>query len=434
MPQSSKYTDVDDNRDSVAFQKSPQWIGLQDSRADHGVAHRPLAIGATVTFNFVGECLYSYWRGVSGRGENTPFEGAHLGTDGDPYVTFCSKRDLPVGGYKLRATSGENFKLVTLDVFRVFGPNTTESSTLSPPTSSYPSSSFSSTPSGTTAISSPNPPVVSVSPTSSTTLPTAPGYSSLGPNPSSSAVSSQTSPGAESSPIVTSPSSNMSTEVVDTTTSLRPALPTAAESVATAARPTNTGALAGGTVGGLLLLLLVILLVTCRRRRLQNWSRPNLPSCFVLLDSISSSDSTGPTLTNRRISGTSQSTACLSLPPSYRSNTASSLAVAGSPVSTIPADRQSMSPKSHETPVHPALPSNPSSTPDPHPTMTQVLIPHAEVAQLGWYAHPELHAQGHSLLHILSSREAGASTPVRDVDSGLRLHEEAMLPPAYSQD
>ena len=59
MPQSSRYTDIDDNNDKVTYLKPSQWNGSDYKGAHYGVAHRPLAVGAKVTLDFVGEFLYS---------------------------------------------------------------------------------------------------------------------------------------------------------------------------------------------------------------------------------------------------------------------------------------------------------------------------------------------------------------------------------------
>lgn len=64
--------------------------------------------------------------------------------------------------------------------------------------------------------------------------------------------------------------------------------------------------------------------------------------------------------------------------------------------------------------------------PEPH-----VLNP--EVAQLPWRAPLQLQERGRSLLQALSERHEGArGRPAQDVDSGLRLYEEDVLPPPYS--
>ena len=59
MLQSSNHTDFDDNYRGVVYLEPSQWKGVVDLRAHNGVAHRPLAVGATVIYDFVGEFLYS---------------------------------------------------------------------------------------------------------------------------------------------------------------------------------------------------------------------------------------------------------------------------------------------------------------------------------------------------------------------------------------
>ena len=57
MPRSSDYSEIDDSHPSVVY--SLHWTIAQDPRALNAAAHRPLAVRETVTYDFVGEFLYS---------------------------------------------------------------------------------------------------------------------------------------------------------------------------------------------------------------------------------------------------------------------------------------------------------------------------------------------------------------------------------------
>ncbi|KAI0684392.1 hypothetical protein C8Q76DRAFT_762502 [Earliella scabrosa] len=83
----------------------------------------------------------------------------------------------------------------------------------------------------------------------------------------------------------------------------------------------------------------------------------------------------------------------------------------------------------HEADTPPLLNVRVDST--PVPPEPHVLNP--EVAQLPWRAPLQLHERGQCLLQALSERHEGArGRPAQDVDSGLRLYEEDVLPPPYS--
>ena len=60
----------------------------------------------------------------------------------------------------------------------------------------------------------------------------------------------------------------------------------------------------------------------------------------------------------------------------------------------------------------------------------------AEASRAPWYAPPERESRAQSLLRILSSRNRPPPRrqPTHDVDSGLRLYNEATLPPPYTPD
>ncbi|KAI0638696.1 hypothetical protein C8Q77DRAFT_1092297 [Trametes polyzona] len=71
------------------------------------------------------------------------------------------------------------------------------------------------------------------------------------------------------------------------------------------------------------------------------------------------------------------------------------------------------------------------------------LMPPAAVIPPGeWHAPPSEHSRAHALLRNLFSRghragsasNGGSVRPARDVDSGLRLYDDVVLPPPYTQD
>ncbi|EIW61138.1 uncharacterized protein TRAVEDRAFT_17947 [Trametes versicolor FP-101664 SS1] len=88
------------------------------------------------------------------------------------------------------------------------------------------------------------------------------------------------------------------------------------------------------------------------------------------------------------------------------------------------------------------------STPHPPPSPAfsnasgATLIPPAAAIPPGaWHAPPDSHGRAHTLLRSLFSRSGSRTVPSdelpvasRDVDSGLRLYDDVVLPPPYTQD
>ena len=131
-------------------------------------------------------------------------------------------------------------------------------------------------------------------------------------------------------------------------------------------------------------------------------------------------------------SGSSETLACSSESTSCRSDAASTHAVCGTQLPTV-------APEPH--PHGSALKSDEArmvsaptaevrvqceATPGP-------LSSNAEAAELRWYAPLGSQARGEALLRTASSREGSSPrASTHDVDSGLRLYEDAILPPPYS--
>ena len=90
-----------------------------------------------------------------------------------------------------------------------------------------------------------------------------------------------------------------------------------------------------------------------------------------------------------------------------------------------------------------------ASTPLPSPATSALPFPaslahmhgadvpdaHAEVSRVPWYVPAGLQARAQALLHSISAREGReerSHSPVRDVDSGMRMYNQDILPPAYT--
>ncbi|KAI0684400.1 hypothetical protein C8Q76DRAFT_762537 [Earliella scabrosa] len=140
----------------------------------------------------------------------------------------------------------------------------------------------------------------------------------------------------------------------------------------------------------------------------------------------------------RRVSSISETMCQVSEPPSYRSETASALAVVGSPTSVAPAQpapQHSLTPPKLDTPHALHTPSR--SFPDDRVDLSYTAESSplgAEAARLRWHAPPQLQERGRSLLQTLSGQSRRLRRPAQDMDSGLRLYEEDVLPPPYSAD
>ncbi|OJT12518.1 hypothetical protein TRAPUB_10919 [Trametes pubescens] len=91
---------------------------------------------------------------------------------------------------------------------------------------------------------------------------------------------------------------------------------------------------------------------------------------------------------------------------------------------------------SRSVPQTPASPAFSSAS----GTGTAPLMPPAALPPGAWHAPPDSHGRAHTLLRSLFSRGPRAgpgsvtSTAPRDVDSGLRLYDDVVLPPPYTQE
>ncbi|KAI0758005.1 hypothetical protein C8Q74DRAFT_1360230 [Fomes fomentarius] len=339
-------------------------------------------------------------------------------------VTFFSKRDLSSGNHQIVVTNvnGTNPNTFWLDYFLVYGPGASDVST--------------SGPSPTTVTSGDPRNTASVDGTTGT---------------SSAPVNTNVPPGSVST---TSTSSSI-----------------------------NTGAIVGGVIGGLAMLVLCGILVLLWRRRnpkvhqaIEPFAHTPVRSSLSPKGSSSNPSTASPHPGQRTLSEVTYASSVIvsSLPASVISpatnHTAPSdvasthrtdLATVGIAVASSPTTDSVPSPpvlalaqsKSFDSsrgsgpstprsglvfPSDSQVVSSPTESSSIPPTPTPLV--HDEISRAPWYVPAAAQSRAQSLLRAFSMRNrsqdsrAQIRTPARDVDSGMRLYNEASLPPAYTPD
>ncbi|KAI0758033.1 hypothetical protein C8Q74DRAFT_1441671 [Fomes fomentarius] len=366
----------------------------------------------------------------------TPLNNAQTSTQ----VTLCAITSLPSTHHTLRVHPGEganNNPLIS--GFVVFSDSAstravtpiavappTQQSSASPKDTSSPRPSHTSQstlrPSSITSGSSPKD---TLSPQPSHTSPSAPRPSTMTSRSTSAPPTNSPLPAPSiafpSSP-PTLPSSTASPWQDPSPTSQPQPSPTHAPS----ASP-HTALISTSIVGGVVLLVVVISLLLSRlwKRRRHEGSAQSYVGTVPTSDSAGADAEADPAQTSentfiapsptiRRLSGTC---APLAKPSSQQAH----LTMASITSSVSVTD-------GHRTPPPAGGSSDSLDTPSSHTRLV-----HGEVLSTAWYAPKELQSHAQSLLRGFSAQRRGASA-MRDVDSGLRVHDEATLPPPYTPD
>ncbi|OJT10296.1 hypothetical protein TRAPUB_13164 [Trametes pubescens] len=310
---------------------------------------------------------------------------------------------------------------------------------------------------------------------SQTTSPTVSSQSSLTNSSALSSTSASSTTGSSVAAIqyVTSVSG---TETIVST--LSDATPVGAAQTSAAPNPTgtagsdaastshsNVGLIAGAAVAGAAILAILAIVFLClRRRRVSATQDANAPAmrynstnAAATLPVSSGSQSGHPPASPSEVASESvgDHSEFYSLSASSGSALLSPQGRSTSPTRAPPPSTSyhpsATSKKSYGTPSL-GFSTEPSTRPEslytpstPHPPPSPAfsnasgatLMPSATIPPGAWHAPPDSHGRAHTLLRSLFSRSGSRTElPVasRDVDSGLRLYDDVVLPPPYTQD
>ncbi|KAI0328214.1 hypothetical protein GY45DRAFT_1338297 [Cubamyces sp. BRFM 1775] len=230
----------------------------------------------------------------------------------------------------------------------------------------------------------------------------------------------------------------------------------------------NVGAIAGGAVAGvvgLVAIISIVVLLLCLKRERRRKAGPRteyssatvpsdpLPSILTAVGGhqelaarppIARQPSTNPWPEHAAGPGShaSNSVAPLRRPPSPittsphpipyspstsgKNSSSPELTATSQPPTTSLWDRSTDSPLMSSAQTTPASAAFPAGAP---------LIPSATDIPPGeWHAPPAMHNRAQALLRSFFSRNSRATPVVHDVDSGLRLYDNVVMPPPYTQD